>query len=257
MRSLYTPLKYASFDKCPDKGKHTKSPGGYLAWHEWAAKKARTHVQERCPACGFWAIWKPKSVLVQRMKYSTIVADPPWRVHRPPARLPGSGKGAGTNPPMPYPMLSVAEISALPVGALATDVAHLYLWTINRYVEQAYSVVRAWGFTPSTLLVWAKTPRGLGAGGHFALTTEYVLFARRGVEGANPAVRVESSWWNWTRPEIGTGPMHSRKPEAFLDLVESVSPGPYLEMFSRRNRLGWDTHGNESLGDIQIGEPAA
>jgi N6-adenosine-specific RNA methylase IME4 len=54
--------------------------------------------------------------------------------------------------------------------------------------------------------------------------------------------RSDTRWFNWPRGA------HSQKPEAFLDLVESVSPGPYLEMFARRDRLGWDTWGNESLG---------
>lgn len=186
--------------------------------------------------------------------YRTIVADPPWRVHRPPswAGKTGNGrKGSGPNQPMSYETLSVAEISELPVADLASSVCHLYLWTINRYVEQSYSVVRAWGFEPSTLLVWAKTPRGLGAGGLFALTTEYVLFARKGKDGPLEH-RSDSSWFNWTRPEMLTGPMHSRKPEAFLDLVESVSPGPYLELFARRQRLGWDTWGNEALEHVAL-----
>lgn len=45
---------------CPDRAKHTPCPSGYVAWHEWAEKKAKTHTQERCPTCLLWAIWKPK-----------------------------------------------------------------------------------------------------------------------------------------------------------------------------------------------------
>ena len=61
-----------------------------------------------------------------------------------------------------------------------------------------------------------------------------------------------------TRYDVGTWHVwprggHSRKPEAFYDLVESVSPGPYLELFARRQRLGWDTWGNEALNHVQIG----
>jgi N6-adenosine-specific RNA methylase IME4 len=50
--------------------------------------------------------------------------------------------------------------------------------------------------------------------------------------------------------------MHSAKPEAFYDLVESVSPGPYLELFARRQRLGWDTWGNEALEHVDLGTSA-
>src|SRR5580765_7105952 len=78
-----------------------------------------------------------------------------------------------------YATLPVHAIAALPVAGLAEDHADLYLWTINAYVEQAYQIARAWGFTPATLLVWAKRPKGRGLGGTFATTTEYVLFARR------------------------------------------------------------------------------
>jgi hypothetical protein len=45
---------------CPTPEKHTPSPSGYFAWHEWAEEKAKTHKQIRCPGCGLWAIWLPK-----------------------------------------------------------------------------------------------------------------------------------------------------------------------------------------------------
>lgn len=176
------------------------------------------------------------------MKYRTIVADPPWDVRR--LASPGpEGFGSHAVPlrsiPLPYPTLSTGEIAALHVRDWAEKNAHLYLWTINRYVPDAYDIAEAWGFTPKVLLVWAKVPRGLGPGGTFSITTEFVVHATRGSLAAHH--RVDRTWFQWPRGE------HSAKPEAFLDLVESVSPGPYLEMFARRNRLGWDTWGNECL----------
>ena len=181
----------------------------------------------------------------ERSRYRTIVADPPWRTHQPPAL--GNGTGfpkAGPNQPLPSPTMSVEQIAKLPVSYLAGADCHLYVWTINRYVEQTYWLVREWGFTPSTLLVWCKTPMGLGTGGGYALTTEYALFARRG-RGAYEQ-RHPTSWWNWKRGQ------HSAKPEAFLDVVEQVSPGPYLELFARRARFGWDYWGDESLGTAEM-----
>ena len=148
----------------------------------------------------------------------------------------------GRSRDLTYPTMTVDAIRALDVPA-ARD-AHLYLWTINAYVEAAYEIARAWGFRPSTLLTWCKAPNGLGLGGTYSLTTEYVLFARRGTLAASQ--RIDTTWFQWRR-----GP-HSAKPEAFLDLVEQVSPGPYLEMFARRNRLGWDTWGNEALEHVQL-----
>jgi N6-adenosine-specific RNA methylase IME4 len=164
------------------------------------------------------------------------VADPPWDVKAGPGNLhiPQQKTRA-----LVYPTMSVREIAALPVGELAATDAHLYLWTINAYLDSAYTVARAWGFAPSTMLVWCKNPKGRGLGGTFSTATEYVLFARRGSLAA--LGRVDRNWWLWQRGA------HSAKPEAFMDIVESVSPGPYLELFSRRARFGWDTYGDEAL----------
>lgn len=164
-----------------------------------------------------------------RPPYATVVVDPPWRVHQPPVWT------SGPNRALPYSTMHVDEIRSLQVADLAAADAHLYLWTINRYVEAAYDVARRWGFEPSTLLTWCKRPIGLGPGGAYALTTEHVLFARRG-RGAF-VERHPTTWWQWDRGE------HSEKPAAFLDIVERVSPGPYVELFARAPRLGWDSWG--------------
>ena len=193
-------------------------------------------------------------------KYKTIVADPPWQVK--------AGRNLGgyvvengkqifdqthqKSRQLAYPSMSVEEICALPVRDIAEENAHLYIWTINRYVEQAYQVARAWGFTPSTLLVWAKTPFGGGLGGAYGISTEFVLFCRR---GALPALsKVIGTWWNWKRPYVGGYPCHSKKPEQFQSMVETVSPGPYLEMFARRVRTGWSAWGNEIEESPVLGE---
>lgn len=175
--------------------------------------------------------------------YRTIVADPPWRVHQPPVWNYGE-PGGKANRPVPYPTMTVNDIAVLPVDHVAHESCHLYLWTINRYVEDAYDVARNWGFKPSTLLTWCKPRKGLGVGGAYALTTEFCLFARRG-RGAFEE-RECTTWFQWPRGA------HSAKPEAFIDMVERVSPGPYLEMFARRARLGWDYWGNESLGTAEL-----
>jgi len=183
-------------------------------------------------------------------KYRTIVVDPPWQVHQPPMRYetgvaPPKGE---PNRPLPYPTMSADEIAALPVDDLADENCHLYLWTINRYVEDAYIICREWGFNPSTLLTWCKAPMGMGPGGAYALTAEFCLFARQG-KGAFET-RQDRSWWEWPRGR------HSAKPDAFLDIVERVSPGPYVELFARRARFGWDYWGNESLGTASMEEAA-
>jgi N6-adenosine-specific RNA methylase IME4 len=133
--------------------------------------------------------------------------------------------------------MTVEEIAALPVSSVAGSDAHLYLWTINAYVEAAYAVARALGFRPSTLLTWAKAPMGLGLGGTFSNSTEFCLFARRG--SLKAMCRVDRNWWGWKRGR------HSVKPSDFQDLIETVTPGPRLELFARRVRPGWTVWGNE------------
>lgn len=189
------------------------------------------------------------------MRYRTLVADPPWHYRDWPGlstsektHYRASGEAVlGVRRPIGYPTMTVDEIAALPVGDLAEGDAHLYLWTTNRYLRDSFMVLDAWGFRYSQTLVWAKTPMGIGPGGAFSQNVEYVVCGRRG-RLANLR-RFDSCWFNWPR----AGKAHSKKPEAFLDLVEQASPGPYLELFARRNRLGWDTWGNESLEHVEIG----
>lgn len=189
-------------------------------------------------------------------RYRTIVADPPWEFPDYGARtLSTEGYWAerhiGHAKPIPYRRMALDEIKALPVADLAERDAHLYLWTVNRHVEAAYNVARAWGFTPSTLLTWCKEPRGLGFGGTFNPTTEFILFCRRGSLKAHR--RWPSTWFLLKRPYIDGKPAHSAKPDGFQDIVEQVSPGPYLELFARRQRLGWDTWGDEALCHVELG----
>lgn len=185
-------------------------------------------------------------------EYSTIVADPPWhyedRMGRfPDPRSPKTRVEVGARKEkldFPYPTMTVEEIADLPVSNLAAKDAHLYLWATTRYLRDAYTVAEAWGFpSVSAVLVWCKASKGF-AGGAFVPNVEFVLFCRRGRLAHKEQVR--SRWFEWAR-----GP-HSAKPEAFLDMVERVSPGPYLELFARRNRLGWHTWGNQALEHEEI-----
>ena len=151
------------------------------------------------------------------MRYRTIVADPPWHYKDwPVSRIYRGAEHDGRRTPIKYPTMAVAEIA------------------------------EAWGFRFCQILVWAKTPMGIGPGGAFAQNAEFVPFCRKGSPGQKK--RVDSVWFNWPR----MGAAHSRKPEAFLDLVEQVSPGPYLELFARRQRLGWDTWGDEALNHVEL-----
>lgn len=170
-------------------------------------------------------------------KYRTIVADPPWQYEAQP-RGPSSF-GPSSRHELPYPQMTLEEIAALPVDGLAEADAHLYLWTTNRHLPEAFRILDGWGFRFRQVLVWRKT----GCPTPFAASiapnhVEYLLFARRGNLGLLD--RLSSNVIEAPQQRV-----HSRKPDVFLDLVESVSPGPYLEMFARRVRLGWDGWGNE------------
>jgi len=182
-------------------------------------------------------------------KYRTIVADPPWPAigdcdYRTRPRAP-RGELRGRDSFAPYPLGTLGEIRALPVIHLAEDEAHLYLWVtagLNR-IGEGVKTAEAWGFKVVSEMVWCKPCFGLGK---FPRPQhEIILVCRRGSLPFN--VNTIGSVGHWHAPRT-----HSQKPEAFLDVVEQASPGPYLELFARRNRFGWDTWGNECRCDVEI-----
>ncbi len=200
------------------------------------------------------------------MKFSTIVADPPWPMPETGVRTDNGKRGEytakggrvvkaewwgsknGKTVKLPYESMTLEAIGNLQIPA-AID-AHLYLWTVNRHIEAAYDIARKWGFRPVQLLTWCKTPMGIGFGGAFCNTTEFVLFCRRGK--LKTLAREDSTWWKWGRPYENGHIAHSAKPDAFNDMVMRISPPPYLELFARSNRLGWSTWGNECLEHVSL-----
>ena len=89
------------------------------------------------------------------------------------------------------------------------------------------------------MITWAKP--GLGVG-RFQCNTEHVLICRKGSRTENSFGKTGGTWFNWKRGK------HSEKPDEFFQLVEKVSPGPYLELFGRKNRPNWTVLGNEING---------
>ena len=177
-------------------------------------------------------------------RYRTIVADPPWDYGRDAARwVPTDGNQADRRA-IPYGAMSSAEVAALPVAALADDSARLFLWTTNRHLREAFDVLEAWGFRYRQTLVWHKLGAAPWGGSVAPISAEFLLVCTKG----RPPVL---SRWSTSVIAIARS-AHSQKPEAFLDLVEQTSPAPYLELFARRDRLGWDTWGNESLGTAEV-----
>ena len=164
----------------------------------------------------------------------TVVADPPWlpSLHR---NTRGRVEGPyRAGPQRYYKTLSVEQIIAL--APATAPKAHLWLWVLNQHVDWGYQVARAWGFEPQQMLTWRKP--GLGTG-RFQCNTESVLVCRKGGPVDNAFGATGGTGFDWPRGR------HSEKPQAFFDLVERVSPGPYLEMFARTLRLGWVAWGDE------------
>lgn len=192
-------------------------------------------------------------------KYSVIYADPPWKVKAGRA-LNGYKMVEGKqifnsieskSRDTVYRSMTVDEICNVPVSELSADDCHLYMWVTNGYLPNAFDVIKSWGFKYSTTLVWAKNPMGGGLGGNYRITTEFLLFATKGSLKAKD--RHTGTWFNCKREYDERGkPQHSRKPVAFMELIEKVSPGPYLELFARRQREGWDVFGNEVENSITI-----
>lgn len=173
--------------------------------------------------------------------YRTIVADPPWEYGSTFTPKPAGDewqKGAAC----PYSTMT-EQVSDLPVRSIAAPNAHLYLWVTNLFMEQGHRIARAWGFTPKTILTWGKVQQddpdtpSMKVGHWFRSATEHVIFATR---GSVPRQSTDAYPTLMLWPRVGA---HSAKPAAFGDLVERVSPGPYLELFARAPRLGWDSWG--------------
>lgn len=181
-------------------------------------------------------------------RYSTILIDPPWRFAN------RTGKVAPEHRRLHrYRTMTLDEIKALPVPPLANDKSHLYLWAPNALLAEGLEVMRAWGFTYKTNLVWYKIrkdggPDGRGVGFYFRNVTELLLFGvRGGLRTLKPG-----------RRQVNVIPVrkqeHSRKPEIFYDLIEQCSPGPFLELFARYRQPGWDQWGDE-LGERPSDRP--
>jgi N6-adenosine-specific RNA methylase IME4 len=183
------------------------------------------------------------SDLKQRLSgtYSTILADPPWQFQN------RTGKMAPEHRRLlRYPTMELEEICELPIRDMASAKSHLYLWVPNALLAEGLEVMRRWGFTYKCNLVWYKIrkdggPDGRGVGFYFRNVTELVLFGVRGSMRTMQPGRTQVNLLATRKRE------HSRKPDEIYDLVESCSPGPYLELFARFNRPGWSQWGNEDV----------
>ena len=177
-------------------------------------------------------------------KFSTVMADPPWRFTN------RTGKVAPEHRRLArYQTLTVDEICNLPVSEHIRDTAHCYLWVPNALLPEGLQVLSAWGFEYKSNLIWHKVRKdggsdGRGVGFYFRNVTEVILFGVRGKKARTLApARRQVNLFSSRKRE------HSRKPDEQYDIIESCSPGPFLELFGRGVRDNWIVWGNQAGED--------
>ena len=176
---------------------------------------------------------------VNKRKYSTILADPPWQFSNRTGKMAPEHKRLSR-----YSTMNLQDIKELPVSLVANDNCHLYLWIPNALLREGLEVMEAWGFKYKTNIIWHKIrkdggPDGRGVGFYFRNTTEIVLFGLRGHMRTFAPGRRQVNIIRSMKRE------HSRKPDELYDIIEACSPDPYLELFARGKRKGWHQWGNE------------
>lgn len=170
--------------------------------------------------------------LMSGARFATIMLDPPWDWGDE-GDQDQMGRARPTYATMPF-----EQILQLPIPILSDKDCHLYLWITNRSLPKGFTLIERWGFRYVTCVTWAKPHFGMG--NYFRGQTEHILF---GVKGSQPLKRADVG----TLFPAPRGPLgHSSKPPQFYDLVESCSPGPYLEMFARSGRTNWTPWGAEA-----------
>lgn len=176
--------------------------------------------------------------------FACVVADPPWAFTFSTRRSQAGNNGWRGGGDLHYDLMTVAEVCALEVPSVAAEDCVLFLWVPNSQIRSGLTVMESWGFEHKNLLTWVKTSKSdstrpaFGMGYWARGATEQVLL---GVKGSpKPQNRREVTWFA-SPPE-----RHSQKPDVFYEVVERLTTGPRLEMFSRRNRPGWTAWGHET-----------
>ncbi len=177
--------------------------------------------------------------------YPVIYADPPWRFHN------YSSRGEGRNAISHYDCLSLDELMKLPVADFAAPDCTLFIWATDPLLPQALKVIEAWGFVYKTVgFYWAKLNKSAhpicfskddfftGLGYWTRANVEQCLLATRGKpQRKSKGVR---------KLCVAQRREHSRKPDEIYDRIENLLDGPYLELFARKTRSGWQQWGNET-----------
>ena len=179
-------------------------------------------------------------------KYSTVYADPPWRFQNRTGKIAPEHKRLTR-----YETMKLEDIMALPVSQIVSEKSHLYLWVPNALLPNGLAVMKAWGFEYKGNIIWEKIrkdgePDGRGVGFYFRNVTEMLLFGVRG--NNNRTLSPARSQVNLIRTQKRE---HSRKPDEIIPIIERCSSGPFIELFARGERPGWDAWGNEANAEYE------
>ncbi|WP_371431361.1 MT-A70 family methyltransferase [Novosphingobium sp.] len=169
--------------------------------------------------------------------YGALLVDPPWRFSN------YSTKGEAKNPVAHYECMTLADLRAMPVGQLAAPDCAMLMWATAPLLPEAVALMAAWGFTFKSAGAWAKQSStgqkwAFGTGYCFRSAAEFFLLGTIG----KPRIKSRSV------RNLIVAPVreHSRKPDDQYEMVEQLFDGPYAEVFSRANRAGWDSFGDEA-----------
>lgn len=181
-----------------------------------------------------------EALIKNGFKYSTIYADPPWPYTNQATRSATTGI-EGKKREGSYPVMSMQELMAEPIETVSNSNCHIHLWTTNAFLHEAFHLLKSWGFTYKSCLVWKKSRMGIG--NYWRVSHEYILLGVKGTKKHfnNHAMR---SWI-----ELPSG-KHSEKPEQIREMVMKASDGPYLECYGRREVEGWTVYGNQIRKDL-------
>ncbi|MBR8000400.1 MT-A70 family methyltransferase [Burkholderia vietnamiensis] len=165
--------------------------------------------------------------------FEVIQADFPWRYTN-------MSTGSG-DPSHHYPLMSLDEIKAMPIGRLAAPNSVMFMWCVNAMLPEAIEVMKHFGFNYAHNIVWAKDSHVISNGAVIS-RHEILLVGRRGLTlHQRDEAKIPS--WHWTKGETFE---HSQKPAWFSEQIDRMYPDcTKLELFARAPRAGWTTWGNE------------
>jgi N6-adenosine-specific RNA methylase IME4 len=184
-------------------------------------------------------------MIASTRKYPVIYADPPWRFQN------FSQKGEGRNAIAHYDCLDVETLADLPVAEYAEPDCTLLIWATDPLLPQALRIIEAWDFKYKTVgFYWAK----LNKTANSACFTSDDFFCglgywtRANVEQCLLATRGNPRRLSRSVRKLCVAPRreHSRKPDQIYDRIEALVAGPYLELFARETRPGWDHWGDQA-----------